>query len=209
VQVGGGNVNVYTDIAYKIGSEPRAHGFSLSYEGADAGELRWLQFIWREVVPEGGRGVTGTWQHSTSSYDLTTNPSDPSQIAFNTDTASTYRTGAAADAFYEVANSVNRERHKVEMFDEPSSPYQSMVDAAFRATPAGGKVRGSAHLVQYLVKGMDVLFRSEMEVDYSYSRASDNPEAHPKLISATKASAIDPVARARLHQQFSSLDYLP
>jgi hypothetical protein len=209
VQVGGGKVNVYTDIAYKIGSEPRAHGFSLSYEGADAGELRWLQFIWREVVPEGGRGVTGTWQHSTSSYDLTTNPSDPSQIAFNTDTASTYRTGAAADAFYEVANSVNRERHKVEMFDEPSSPYQSMVDAAFRATPAGGKVRGSAHLVQYLVKGMDVLFRSELEVDYSYSRASDNPEAHPKLISATKASAIDPVARARLHQQFSSLDYLP
>jgi hypothetical protein len=209
VKVGAGTVNVYTDIAYKIRTEPRSHGFSLSYEGADAAEVRWLQFIWREVVPEGGKGVTGTWQHSTSSYDLTTDPADPSQIAWNTDTASTYRTGAAADAFYELENSVNREGRKVEMFDEPSSPYASMVEAAFRATRTGGKVRGTAHLVQYLVKGMDVLFRSEMEVDYSYTRAGDDPQAQPKLISAAKASAIDPVARARLHQQFSSLDYLP
>jgi hypothetical protein len=209
VKVGVGTVNVYTDIAYKIGTEPRSHGFSLSYEGADAAEVRWLQFIWREVVPEGGKGVTGTSHHSTSSYDLTTAPADPSQIAWNTDTASTYRTGAAADAFYELENSVNREGRKVEMFDEPSSPYASMVDAAFRATRSGGKVRGSAHLVQYLVKGMDVLFRSEMEVDYSYTRASDDPQAQPKLLSAAKASAIDPVARARLHQQFWSLDYLP
>jgi hypothetical protein len=69
-------------------------------------------------------------------------------------------------------------------------------------------VTGSAHLVQYLVKGADVLFRSEVEVGYTYTQATDNPGAKPKLISATRASTISPVERARLHEQFGSLDYL-
>ncbi|MGZ4165797.1 MAG: hypothetical protein ACXVFO_04255 [Solirubrobacteraceae bacterium] len=209
VKVGAGTVNVFTDVSYKLGTTSKPHGFSLSYEGADASDVRWLQFIWREVVPEGGTGVTGTWHHQTSAYELTTQPGDPSQIGWNTDTATGYRGGEAASAFYELENSVNRDNRHVEMFDEPSSPYQSMIDDAFKAARSGGRVRGSAHLVQYLVKGMDVLFRSEIQVDYSYAHATDNPDAQPKLISAGKASAIDPVARARLHQQFSSLDYLP
>jgi hypothetical protein len=208
VKVGAGTVHVYTDIGYKVTDTAKRHGFSLSYEGTDAPQVRWLQFIWREVVPDGGTGVSGTWHHQTSEYALTTQPGDQSQIAWNTDTATGYRAGEAASAFYELDNSINRDSRHVEMFDEPSSPYQSMVDDAFKATRAGGRVRGSAHLVQYLVKGMDVLFRSEIEVDYSYAHATDNPDAQPKLISAGKASAIDPVARARLHQQFNSLDYL-
>jgi hypothetical protein len=209
VKVGAGTVYVYTDIAYKVKDTSKPHGFSLSYDGADASEVHWLQFIWREVVPEGGRGVTGTWHHQTSDYALTTQPGDPSQISWNTDTATGYSTGDPSHAFYELENSVNRGGRKVEMFDEPGSPYQSMVDDAFKATRAGGRVRGSVHLVQYLVKGMDVMFRSEIQVDYDYAQANDNPDARPKLISAGKASAIDPVARARLHRQFSSVDYLP
>jgi len=209
VKAGAGTVNVYPDVAYKVAGETKLHGFSVSYDGPDAPDVRWLQFIWREVVPEGAKGVTGTWHHHTADYGLTTDPADPSQIAWNTDTASTYRGGVAANAFYELENSVNRTAGKVEMFDEPGSPYKSMLDDAFRAARAGGRVRGSAHLVQYLVKGMDVVFRSEIQVDYNFASATDNPDAQPKLISAAKASAIDPVARARLHQQFSSLDYLP
>jgi hypothetical protein len=207
VPVGAGTVKVYIDIGYE-GMDTKPHGFSVSYDGADAADVRWLQLIWREVVPEGGKGVTGTWKHQTSSYPLTTDPGEPSQVAWNTDTAAGYRTGEAASAFYENENSVNRDAKHVEMFDEPSSPYDSMVKAAFDAGRAGGKVTGKAHLVQYLVKGMDVLFRSEVEVGYTYKQASDNPDATPKLISAGKAASIDPVARARLHEQFSSLDFL-
>ena len=207
VPVGAGTVKVYIDIGYE-GMDTKAHGFSVSYDGADAADVRWLQLIWREVVPEGGKGVTGTWKHQMSSYALTTDPGEASQVAWNTDTAAGYRTGEAASAFYENENSVNRDGKHVEMFDEPSSPYDSMVKAAFDAGRAGGKVTGKAHLVQYLVKGMDVLFRSEVEVDYTYKQAGDNPDATPKLISAGKAASIDPVARARLHEQFSSLDFL-
>lgn len=39
--------------------------------------------------------------------------------------------------------------------------------------------------------------------------AADNPSAKPRLISAGKASALDPLQRARLRQQFAKLDYLP
>ena len=68
--------------------------------------MRWLQFIWREVVPDHGRAAGGTLYHQSQSYPLTTNPSEPSQVGWNTDTA-TY-VGGPQSAFYELDNAVNR-----------------------------------------------------------------------------------------------------
>jgi hypothetical protein len=188
-------------------NEKRSHGVSLNYEGKDASEVRWLQFIWREVVPDGAKGIAGTAHHQGKSYPLTTDPGEPTQIGWNTDTA-TYKGGGQA-AFYELDNAVNRNEAHVEMFDEPSSPFDKDIKAAFAAGHAGGGVTGRAHLVEYLIKGTDVLFRAEVKFDYTYAKATDTPDAQPKLVKAEKASAIDPAARARLHEQFPELDYLP
>jgi hypothetical protein len=69
-------------------------------------------------------------------------------------------------------------------------------------------VTGRAHLVDYLVKGNQVLFKSEIDFEYVYKSVSDDPPPKPKLKSAGKASALDPMQRARLRQQFGKLDYL-
>jgi hypothetical protein len=160
--------------------------------------MRWLQFIWREVVPDHGRAVGGTLYHQSQAYPLTTNPSEPSQVGWNTDTA-TYIGGPQA-AFYEIANAVNRGPRTIEMFDEPGASSATDGRTAFVAR---------AHLVQYLVKGAKVLFRAEFEVEHSFAQPADRSSAKPRLVSASPAAAIDPGPRARLHAQFKELDYLP
>ena len=198
VKLGSGKVSAYVDVGYEFGGDSRSHGISLSYEGPDAPEMRWLQFIWREVVPDHGRAVGGTLYHQSQAYPLTTNPSEPSQVGWNTDTA-TYVGGPQA-AFYEIDNAVNRGPRTIEMFDEPGASSATDGRTAFVAR---------AHLVQYLVKGAKVLFRAEFEVEHSFAQPADRPSAKPRLVSASPAAAIDPGPRARLHAQFKELDYLP
>ncbi len=207
VKVGAGKVRAYADVGFRFAGDSRSHGISLSYEGRDAPEMRWLQFIWREVVPDQGPPVTGTLYHQQQAYPLTTNPSEPSQVGWNTDTA-TYISGPQG-AFYEIDNAANRTAGAVEMFDEPSPPLAADVKAAFAAQPAGSGITGRAHLVQYLVKGRQVLFRAEFEYEYRFGRPGESPRTKPRLVSAQPAAAIDPGPRARLHAQFKDLDYLP
>ena len=120
VAVGRGKVRAYVDVGFEFRDDSRSHGISLGYEGPDAREMRWLQFIWREVVPDHGRPVEGRLYHQQESYPLTTNPSEPSQVGWNTDTA-TYIKGSQS-AFYELDNAANRSARKLEIFDEPSAP---------------------------------------------------------------------------------------
>jgi hypothetical protein len=207
IKVGKGKVRAFVDVGFDIRNDSRSHGISLSYDGRDAPEMRWLQFIWREVVPDRGRPVAATLYHQGAAYPLTTNASEPSQVGWNTDSA-TYIGGPQA-AFYELDNALNRSAGKLEMFDEPGPPSATDVNAAFGAQPAGNAVTSRAHLVQYLVKGANVLFRSEFEVEYRFAQPTDRPTARPKLIDARPATALDPGPRARLHAQFKELDYLP
>jgi hypothetical protein len=206
--VGSGTVSAFIDVPFTWNGDGgrREHGISLRYEGSDAGQARWLQFIWRELVPDGSKGIAGTGVHQGVSYPLTTEPGEPSQIGWNTDTA-TYRQHGAG-AFYEVDNAINRGSNSTEMFDEPSAPFAGDVRNAFKAARAGGGVTGRSHLVQFLIKGPDVVYRSEILYEYRYKAESDNPAGVPKLLSHGKASAIDPGARARLHEQFPDLDFL-
>ena len=207
IKVGAGRVRAFVDVGFAVGDASRAHGISLSYEGRDAPEMRWLQFIWREVVPDRGPPVAATLYHQGWAYPLTTNPSEASQVGWNTDTA-TYLGGPQA-AFYELENAVNRTAVKLEMFDEPGSPSATDVQSAFAAQPAGNGVSSRAHLVQYLVKGASVLFRAEFEVEHRFGQVGDHPSAKPRLMDARPATAIDPGPRARPHAQFKELDYLP
>ena len=194
LKIGAGKVTAYADVGFRFAGDSHSHGISLSYEGADASEMRWLQFIWREARTDQGEAISGPLYHQGQEYPLTTNPSEPSQIGWNTDTA-TYL-GGPDSAFYEKDNATNRSAGKLEMFDEPSAP-------AVKSAPNPGVSR--AHLVQYLVKGRSVLVRTEFEIEHGSSQAG----AKPRLVSVRPAGAIDPGPRARLHAQFKDLDYLP
>jgi hypothetical protein len=208
VKVGSGVAKVFVEAQYTFGSQSSKHGISLSYDGPDAGDMRWLQFIWREVVPDGGKGVPGKTVHQAKEYPLTTEPSEPSQIGWNVDSA-TY-IGGPESAFMQMDAAVNRTAGHLQIFDEPSGPYPEHVKQAFQATGSGGGgVTGRAHLVQFLVRGREVLLRAEETFEYRYDNAKDNPEGKPSFVSAKPASAIDPGARDRLHQMYKELDYLP
>lgn len=198
----GGKVTASAGVAYHLGHEPREHGMSLRYEGTDASKARWLQFIWWEVVPDVGPRVSGKMVHQTQEYQLTTNPAQPS---YNTDTA-TYL-GGVESAFYERENSANRTANSIEIFDQPGPPEFAVRDA-FAREPKPGDVKVTAHLTDYLVIGMDVVFRSEVDFDWDFTAADAKPDATPHLKSAAPAKALDPGPRARLAQQFPSLDYL-
>jgi hypothetical protein len=197
VKIGSGKVRAYADVGFRFAGTSHSHGIALSYEGPDASEMRWLQFIWREVTTDQGPPVAGTLYHQGQAYPLTTNSSEPSQIGWNTDTA-TYL-GGPESAFYENDNATNRSAGKLEMFDEPSAP---------SVTAAHAPCVSRAHLTQYLVKGRSVLFRTEFEVEHRFSQPGQEPDAKPRLVSARPANAIDPGPRARLHAQFKDLDYL-
>jgi hypothetical protein len=208
VKVGSGVAKVFVGVQYTFGSQPAKHGISLSYDGPDAGDMRWLQFIWREVVPDHGTGVTGKSVHQSKEYPLTTQPSEPSQIGWNVDSA-TYL-GGPESAFMQMDAAVNRTATHLQIFDEPSAPFPEHVKLAFQAPGLGaGGVTGRAHLVQFLVHGQDVLLRAEETFEYRYDKVTDNPEAKPSFVSAKPATAIDPGARARLHEMYKDLDFIP
>jgi hypothetical protein len=175
---------------------------SLKYEGSDAANAHWLQFIWWEVVPDVGAHVGGKLFHQDQQYELTTDPNRPS---LNTDTA-TY-VGGVETAFYERENTAIRGPTSIEIFDQPDPPDFAIRDA-FARKPKPGSVTATAHLIDYLVDGPDVVFRSEIDFDWTFSGPDDKPAATPHVKSAAPAHALDPGPRARLAQQFPGLDYL-
>ena len=94
-KVGGGEVTVST--GETIDANGAAFGdnmFSIKYEGKDADKMRWLQFIWREVIGVDDKGtskpVAGAITTSGGTYQLTEggtkdSPGKPKKENYNTD----------------------------------------------------------------------------------------------------------------------------
>jgi hypothetical protein len=102
-EVGGGEVEVRTDVEAKMGDRKFEEMFSLRYKGKQSSKTQWLQFIWREIQVDDP--VKGTFcvdeEISTTggSYRLTTDSKKPN---YNTDSADKdnpfYETAGAAIA---------------------------------------------------------------------------------------------------------------
>jgi hypothetical protein len=208
--VEGGKVELRSGahIKYESGDE-RDQAISMTYDGAEPSDSRWLQFISREIVVErkGGRSEPqpGIIARNEGDYGLTT---DPKARIWNTDT------GTRETAFYEIA--ANREagaagKGQITVFDQPDNRGYLARPAFANKTDPPTRVTSRVKLVLYLVREADVLYRIDLDFETDISGPDDLTP--PRLVLPVKrhgkASALDPEHKARMGGQFRRKDVAP
>jgi hypothetical protein len=179
---------------------------------ATVSDAQWLQFAARRIdlhwdakpgkpagdmpleARLGGRGLTSD---SRFDYWLTT---DAASEQWNTDTAT-----ASSPFFEDNTGTVTRTATTLEMFDPPS-PEESRAREAQRSPTKPDRVVSNFHGVAYLVKGMDVIYKVDIKIAWTFAGAGKPTTT----VTATGAAAkqVEGQHRVRLMQQFPDLDYL-
>ena len=204
---GGGMVTLSTGVSI---SGRGSNAYTLTYKNdkaADAAEVRWLQFAWREVVqkfPAKGKDkareepIKRTLTHSSRNYDLTTDSKKPN---WNTDSGTTH------SPFYEEnTGAVNRSATELAMYDDPDP--QGDPDL-FKSTNPPERVISHFHAATYLIRGIDVVYRADIDLTWEFTSASKNPAKQSVTATGGPAKQLEAVQRARLESQDPDVDYLP
>ena len=207
---GGGKVTAQSGVRF-YGADGNLYtdAFSLSYDGGDADKVHWLQFIWREIVAEypakqGAKArrepVKAKWKRPSSEYELTTDPAKPN---WNVDVV------RAGSPFYEHNQPINRSPSAVTMFDPPS-PGHDVAQPLFDRDEPPAMVVSQAHFVTYLVRGMDIVHATQIDLRWEF-RDKKVPPMQPAVMKSVGLRKLEPAHRTRLKEQFpsNSLDYLP
>jgi hypothetical protein len=200
-KVDGGTVVVRVDASMKIGDRTYDEMFSISYQGKDADDAKWLQFIWREIVGIDEDGDADPLLESVTTtggtYDLTdggTWDSDgkPAQKNYNTDTAS------ATNPFYEAGFVADRTADNTTIYDQPS-PIKTKVSKLF--ADGSKKAVSRAHFHTFLIKGEDVKYKVDTDVEWKFNKADDNPKRDQSATGGS-ANALPATIAKRFHAQF-------
>ncbi len=206
-KVGAGSVTVQTGLTVSAGVAGQSDSaYALKYTGSDAGEMRWMQFAWREVVPEfaiKGRKpervpARRKLEHSGQVYYLTTDPVKPH---WNTDT------GTSRSPFFEQDTTVNRTSNELTMVDFPS-PMAPLIGELFanpKRTPS--RVVSRFHAATYLVHGMDVMYRADVDLTWDFTDPKHSTMKSAATGGPTKQ--LEAAHRTRLVIQFPDFAYLP
>ncbi len=209
--VGGGDVRVRTGVEANLGGGTVNEGYEMEYTGPDSGTTQWLQFIWREVQVE-----EDWWPDSTLDDEITTSggtyglTTDASKPNYNTDSAP-----GSATPFYESGFANLRGPTTTTMFDRPGA-MDNLVRREFRN--GADKVTSRAHFATYLVRGMQVLYRVDLTVEWVFERDSHydadtntltSPSRTQTVDAARPVSALDGRMRQRLVTQYPTFNYLP
>ena len=208
---GGGKVTAQSGVKF-YGADGNLYtdAFSLSYSGGDADKVHWLQFIWREIVAEypakqGAKArrepIKGKWKRPSSEYELTTDPAKPN---WNVDVV------RAGSPFYEHNQPLNRSPSAVTMFDPPS-PGHDVAQPLFERDERPTTVVSQAHFMTYLVRGMDIVHATQVDLRWEFNDEKKVPPLKPPVMKAVGVRKLESAHRARLKEQFpsNSLDYLP
>jgi hypothetical protein len=177
-------------------------GYALSYVGDSSASTRWLQFVWFEVIskrpggPEDGEPLALGLEAADRPLETTTDRGDRHAIV---DAAT------SLSAFYEEKGASNRTANSTTIFDAPTSQSSRFVDAQFSGSNPATQVTSKAHMVQYLVRDMQVLLRVNIDITWVFtSKAVPTPTfAKPR---AQVVPHLNPEHRRALvasHQQFS------
>jgi hypothetical protein len=134
-RVGNGTVTLRSDVTGTVNGSPMTL-FSIGYQGTDAQDNHWLQFIHREIlgIMPDGRAVAQSGSITTTggTYQLTTGGTattngTPKKENYNTDTG-------PSDPFYEAESASNRTADSTTMFDMPGSAIARVQAASRRIT---------------------------------------------------------------------------
>jgi hypothetical protein len=208
----GGTVTLRTGVHLDLRPDSNTNtndAYSLTYDGPDAADMRWLQFIWREVVqvyPAKGRSapvkVPVKMQLDNPEpkipYFLTTDPksaTDSAKRRWEVDSPST------DSPFYEERSPVKRKATSLTMFDAPSAmPSPQLAAQLFNAASPPEKLIATFHAETYLVGGMEVFYRAKIDITWEIGKDLKEPPAAPKM---------DGAQRACLAIQYPAADFLP
>lgn len=205
-KVGEGSVEVHTGQALeREGANDGDNNFALTYQGKDADQVRFLQFIWREIVGIDDKGVSapvkGSITTSGGTYDLTDNgtyakPGTPSKKNYNTDSPN------AAEPFYEGFGEADRTADAAKMIDLPGAA-TGQVKGAFRN--GAQKVASRAHFNTFLIKDRKVTFKTAIDIawDFPDAASADAPKpGHHTVSGSSAADALPATIAERFHEQY-------
>jgi hypothetical protein len=211
----GGIVSAKTGISAVLSGKESNEAYSITYDGPNAAEMRWLQMIWREVVQEfpakgkvKARSVPIKRRldnpNSVSlGWYLSTHPDrtkESSKRRWNTDSLS------VNSPFY---TQLKLDGSKLIMLDFPSAmPIPGLAAQLFAAVDPPNTVVTGFHAETYLVHDMEVLYRVNIDITWEIDR---NGKVAPGKISASGArtDGLDGAQRACLAIQHPEAGYLP
>ena len=176
-KIGSGKVEMQTGVSVRAGAAGSStEAYSLSYTGDDADKMHWLQFAWREVIPEYPAKTPSTkpskkpmekeLTHSGRDYRLTTNPAKPVWL---TDS------GTKKSPFYEENTTVNRSAKELTMADFPSNMEMYVAPLFKDSSSAPTRVVSHFHASTYLVRNMDVVYRADIDLTWEFTSAKPSP----------------------------------
>lgn len=190
--VPGGTVSIYDAVQDPRGA--RNDEFALQYQGTDAENTGWIQFVAPEVeafdAGEGGEGdfingtMTGRYQDEQISYGSSTSPNwsldssaegvpfyeSPNKLGLvGVGVVSYGKPGSPATAAHPATPPVPGE---ITMIDRPQQD-PSIVKKAF--SKGARRVERRLRFHEYLVRGEDVLFENELVVQDTYWHPEDVP----------------------------------
>ena len=202
VKVPGGKITAETGVDYAPagGGSTRVGGFSISYEGGQAVESRWLQFIWSEVLATQADGSVKAVDEkglptSNGTMDLTTDTSAPK---YKVDS------GSPDSPFYEAGFRDNRTATGTTIYDRP----QEFSDAILRQFDAGAtKVIERDHFDDFLVRDYKATYLVSLYVEWEYTSKTASTKK-TKFKTGNKVSALDPAMREVLIKEFPKFDYI-
>jgi hypothetical protein len=231
VPVAGGAVVLRTGVTFesKAFAANTKEAYSLTFKADSDGSkaakpMRWLQFIWRMVVPEfpgtPAKRLTRPVQMRLDSksqrpYHLTRDTAHPHWVVDSASSRSAY--------FDENGSPIERQDHLLTMVDSPSPMPAQIATSYFTnsTTMTGEKLQEApdkltAHFVAatYLVSGMDVLYRADIHLTWTFTKATAQSGTRPPVSVLGKpqgkvVSELDAAHRARLAYQWPDFDYLP
>jgi hypothetical protein len=202
-----GTVTLRTGVQVQVSGSgaKRDDAYSLTYTGSQAAQMQWLQFIWRQAVPEFPAAAAGGTPRKTpvkmrldnvsGPYHLTTDPANP---RWTTDTS------AARSAFW---SPLNRSSNELAMFDAPDAMPWSKMAELFKSANPPARVVSRFHAATYLIHGMDVLYCADIDLTWEFASATFPPVK--VKAQGVPAKELESAHRARLAARYPEVDYLP
>jgi hypothetical protein len=93
------------------------------------------------------------------------------------------------------------------MLDRPSSMIH-LLRSQFQGTNKATSVISRAHFTTYLVRGMDVLYKVNIDVEWKFTDENE-PQLVQSVRHGEKAEQLEPGQRKRMLEQYPNFDYLP
>ena len=211
-KVGSGTVTLRTGFEAKMDGDTdfSKDWFAIGYQGADAKDAHWLQFINREVVGVKDDGTSFALTDTNTnafnrSYKLTPGGTGTS---FGTATAENFTTdtGTTDNPFYESdGTGNNRSADSTMIYDRPGSS-QGFAKKAFDA--GAKKVYSRAHFHTFLVKKNVVTFMVVLDLEWVYNAATDTPRPTQTPGASGSASALPSEIASAFHSQFPKYAFI-